>query len=185
MELPKNLDECVAIVQKATGMSREALQSVAEDENKSLRTYCEEQLILGHVSQISHGYLGAALALCWPENTPGMEGMAQRVIEQTQRAIHARDYDSHLEFLRGMLYEMGQSAISAIEQVDQDPLPDYERIAVGGGPIDGSATTPLKGCVKLEPLIYWDQSTGKSHEYTPVSITYEYKGVMVPEKNVD
>ena len=79
---------------------------------------------------------------------------------------------------------MGQSAISAIEQFD-GPLPDYERIAVGGGPMDGSSTTPLKGYVKLEPMVYWDKSTGESHEYTPVSITYKYKGVMVPEKNVD
>jgi hypothetical protein len=182
--LPKNLDDLVAMVQKSTGMSRKALEIAAEDVDKNLESYCEDVLLESHIRQISHGFLSATLALCWPENMPGLEEMAQRVMEQTQRAIQARPYDNHSECLRGILYEMGQSAIFAIELFD-GPLPDYERIAVGGGPIDGSRTTPLKGCVKLEPMVYWDKSTGESHEYTPVSITYKYKGVMVPEKNVD
>tara|TARA_Y100000004_G_scaffold103781_1_gene116418 strand:+ start:783 stop:1169 length:387 start_codon:yes stop_codon:yes gene_type:complete len=122
MQVPKDHEECIAMVQESTGLSREELKAAAENDGKRLELYCEEQLVLDHVSRIAHGFLSASLALCWPVNMPGVEQSMLPVIQQTQEAIHRKTYKDHQQFLRGILYEMGRSAISAIEQIDQDAL---------------------------------------------------------------
>ena len=122
MQVPKDHEECIAMVQESTGLSRAELKAAAENDGKRLELYCEEQLVLDHVNRIAHGFLSASLALCWPVNMPGVEQSMGPVIRQTQEAIRNRTYRDHQQFLRGILYEMGRSAVSAIEHIDQDAL---------------------------------------------------------------
>lgn len=106
------------MLEQSTGKSRRELSATARREGLSLGAYCENQLVEEHVVRISHGFLSATLALCWPENLPGMEQAAHSITQQTFRTIHAKTYANHAAFMRGILGEFGKAVISAIEHVD-------------------------------------------------------------------